>query len=38
MVQPNGSPPCLMKAWKKHEHELFAGYSDKWVMRLMLMI
>ncbi|WP_423250646.1 sigma-70 family RNA polymerase sigma factor [Enterobacter roggenkampii] len=28
MVQPTGSLPCLMKAWKMHEHELYC-----WLLR-----
>jgi RNA polymerase sigma-70 factor (ECF subfamily) len=28
MEQLNGTPPCLMKAWKKHEHELLC-----WLLR-----
>jgi len=28
MVQLTGTPPCLMKAWKKHEHELYC-----WLIR-----
>jgi len=28
MEQLNSTPPCLMKAWKKHEHELLC-----WLLR-----